>query len=167
MSTKVLVHLRSKEREDSAKQRSHNGSSSEGCSCRPDVHVDDVVGPVPYKSKSNSTCHKTYRLTKRPRMAVPSRTIANNGLTQCTSGPLVHANQNMETTSEQEQMTESSSLFSGLTGFGAISATCFRYLGSMTVMKLLISSYQMREWMAHNIVQIAPPPKIARKTSPF
>jgi hypothetical protein len=69
-------------------------------------------------------------------MAVPSNTIANSGLTQCTSGPLVHANQNIDTTSEQEQITESSRRFSGLTGVGAIAATCFKYRGSITVMKL-------------------------------
>jgi len=69
-------------------------------------------------------------------MAVPSNTIANNGLTQCTSGPLVHANQNMEITREQEQITDSSRRFSGLTGLGAIAATCFKYRGSITVMKL-------------------------------
>ena len=72
-------------------------------------------------------------------MAVPSNTIANNGLTQCTSGPLVHANQNMEITREQEQITDSSRRFSGLTGLGAIAATCLRYRGSITVMKLEMS----------------------------
>jgi hypothetical protein len=138
MSPKIFVHSRGKKREDGSKQRSNNRSSRESSSCRPDIDIDDVIGPAEHQSHTFTVQRPTHRLTKRPSMAVPSRIIANNGLTQCTSGPLVHANQNMDTTREQEQMTESSSLFSGLTGFGAMAATCLRYLGSMTVMKLYL-----------------------------